>query len=72
MPEVTVTYMVDGQPAMTVADAALALGLTHGRVLQLVTAGTLVPCARAPGPGGKKWLFWPHDIDAIVESRRKR
>lgn len=72
MPEVTITYLVDGQPALTVADVAEALGVTHGRVLQLVTSGTLVPCAKAPGPGGKKWLFWPCDVDAIVESRRSR
>ena len=71
MPKVTVRYEVDGEPAWTVPDAAAHLGLSIGRIFHFVRDGTLVPIAAAPGPGGKKWLFRPEDVERLKEEREK-
>jgi len=39
--------------------------------LHFVRDGLLVPVAAAPGPGGKKWLFRPEDVERLREEREK-
>lgn len=71
MPEVEVTYRVDGKEAWTAAKSALPLGVNPARVSQLAAEGLLSPCGYAPGPGraGKKALFWPDDVLALKRLR---
>ena len=69
MPDVTVKYEVDGEQAWTVQDAARHLGLSTGRVIHFVRDEVLVPVAAAPGPGGKKWLFRPADVERLRAQR---
>ncbi len=69
MPTVSVKYEVDGEPAWTVQDAARHLSLSEGRIIHFVRDGLLEPVAAAPGPGGKKWLFRPDEVERLRAQR---
>ena len=50
-------------------EVAKHLGVTTGRVHQLMTAGQITPCGWTSGPGGKVLVFWPKDASHLKAER---
>jgi hypothetical protein len=57
-----------GETAVTSQQAAAMLGVTGGRLLQLVKAGALEPCAKL----GTAFVFREADVLALSAERARR
>lgn len=57
---------------LTVAGAAIMLGLTEGSVLSLIASGKLRACNVSQGSQRPRWRIEPGELQAFLETRQTR